>query len=212
MIKHIENSQNQSYRFYCIWTALLLLFFPLLFSSCQETEYIPKPRAYPRVVVPEKAYEHYQPVDCPFSFEKPTYAEVIKDTLFFKQKPEHPCWMDMKFPDLNAQMHFSYKTIEKREDLAKLLNDAYKLNAKHFKKADYSDDSLFITKNGVYGIYYKVGGDAASSTQLAITDSVNHFIWTSLYFKETPNADSIRPIVQFLRKDIDRMIETFRFE
>ncbi len=191
---------------------LLTIFGIALLSAC-SSDAIPKPKAYPRLMLPQKAYKSYAPEDCPYSFEHPVYATPNSDTVFFKQKAQDPCWLDLKFPGLNAQMHFSYKEMnQKGNDLATLVRDAYKMNLKHVRKADYIEDSAFVTKQGVYGIYYLVGGDAASSTQIVLTDSTKHFIWASLYFKETPNEDSIGPVVDFVRKDIDHLIETFRWK
>ncbi len=193
-------------------TFLLLCILIFLHTGCQEESYTPKPRGYPRVELPSKSYELFQPANCPFSFEKPTYTYVQKDTVFFRQLPDDPCWMNLDFKGLNAKVHMSYKPIEKEGDLIKYLKDAYKLNSKHVKKADYIEDSVFVTPKGAYGIYYIVGGDAASSTQLAITDSINHFIWASLYFNTAPNADSIAPINNFVRADIQHLINTFEWK
>ena len=70
-----------------------LCFYPLpvlaaLFLSSCHGEYTPKPKAYPRVIYPERKYEMYDPKDCPFKFEKPVYATVTQDTVFFGQKNE----------------------------------------------------------------------------------------------------------------------------
>jgi hypothetical protein len=52
-----------------------LLTFLLLLSSCNN-EYTPKAKSYPRVNFPEHKYETFNPVDCPFRFEKPVYANA----------------------------------------------------------------------------------------------------------------------------------------
>lgn len=201
----------QSYRS-LFTTFLLLCIIILLQTSCQEESFTPKPRGYPRIELPAKDYALYEPTNCPFTFEKPNYVGMQKDTVFFRQLPENPCWMNLDFKDLGAKVHMSYKTIEKDGDLVRYLKDAYKLNSKHVKKADYIEDSVFITPNGAYGIYYTVGGDAASSTQFVITDSTRHFIWASLYFNAAPNADSIAPVNRFVRADIEHLINTFKWK
>lgn len=193
-----------------ILSIIILVAITNLLSSCGEAVYTPKPRGYPRVVFPEHTYQVYKNTDCPFSFEQPKYATVIKDSLFFKEAPENPCWMDVVFPNFNAQLHLSYKEVKGgQKNLSKLIEDAHKLNAKHFIRADFSEDSLINTKNGVHGLFYEVGGNAASPNQFFVTDSTNHFIWASLYFKSPPNEDSLAPIVKFIRKDIDHLLNTF---
>ncbi|MGB0839614.1 MAG: hypothetical protein ACPGXL_05715 [Chitinophagales bacterium] len=188
-----------------------------LLQSCTEDNYFPKPRGYPRVELPNHAYQSYQPDNCPFQFEHPTYANIINDPSLLiggrKVPPPNACWMDVDFKDLNAKIHLSYKDMSKQGDnLGKLIEDAYKMNSKHVMKADYMEDSAFITKNGVFGIFYEIGGDAATSTQFFVTDSINHFVWASLYFSSPPNEDSIAPMVNFIRKDIDQMINSFEWK
>jgi len=197
---------------YSVLNIICYATFIILLNACRA-DYSPKPRGYPRVVLPTGNYELYKASDCPFSFKHPNYTKIVKDTLFFRGKPENDCWFDISYPDLNARIHMSYKAMgNEKNELIKLISDAYKLNSKHMRVADYIDDSTFITKNGVYGIHYKVGGDAASSTQFLVTDSINHFIWASLYFKHAPNEDSIAPYVHFIRQDIDTLINSFQWQ
>lgn len=192
--------------------ALFLGGIMILIAACTGTDYVPKPHGYPRVVLPPKGYEPYSPMGCPFSFEKPTYSVISKDSTFARIRPDDPCWLNLDFPNLNAQIHLSYKAIDRQNTLTKLINDAYKLNMKHVKMASAMEDSLFRTANGVVGVYYVVEGNAASSTQFYLTDSLKNFMWASLYFREAPNEDSIAPIVRFLRQDIDHMVKTFAWK
>ncbi|MGB3235596.1 MAG: hypothetical protein WBA94_06980, partial [Ferruginibacter sp.] len=73
-------------------------------------------------------------------------------------------------------------------------------------------DSLFLTKNGVTGVFFKVGGNAATAKQFFLTDSVKNFIRGALYFSSTPNADSLKPVQEFLQKDMEHLINTFRWK
>ena len=63
-------------------TTLLLLIVPIIASifltGCTE-ESIPKPRGYFRIAKPEKSYVAYSDPACPYSFEIPDYAKVVKD-------------------------------------------------------------------------------------------------------------------------------------
>ena len=195
-----------------------LIFLLMSFMTMQgcggEDDYIPKPKAYPRVIYPVKAYQNYQPEDCPFHFEIPKYAKGIKDSLFFNKAPDNPCWMDVKFEDFNASVHISYKAVGKgSNELNKLINDAYKLNTKHVIRADFIEDSLINNpKEKLYGLFYEVGGNAATPNQFYLTDSSKHFIWASLYFNSTPNEDSIAPIASFIKKDLLHLLDTFEWE
>lgn len=178
--------------------------------SCGEEVYTPKPKGYPRILFPERGYTLYEGSFCPFSFQAPVYAKIVRDTLYFDEKPEHPCWLNVNIPSLNATIHLSYKSVQ-GNSLAKLLEDMHKMTYKHAIRADYIEDQYISTSNGTFGLLYNVGGNAASSYQFFLTDSSQHFIRGALYINATPNADSLAPVVQFLKQDIDQLINTLEW-
>ncbi len=175
-------------------------------------EYTPKPKAYPRMDLPEKAYQHFKNDGCPFAFDIPQYAEVEKEPdLRHKNEGEH-CWMNVVFKDMNAKFHLSYKEINDKAKLAMLIEDAHKLTSKHIKKAEYIDQRNIATPNKVYGLFSDVGGNTASSMQFFVTDSIQNYLYGSLYFSTTPNYDSIQPAIEFLKKDMLHLIDTFEWK
>lgn len=184
----------------------------ILLSSCHG-DYTPKPKAYPRVIYPEKKYELYQPEGCPFSFEKPVYANVVRDTVFHGQKlKDDQCWLNVQFPTLNGVINLTYKDINDTMKVERLIDDAHKMAFKHTKKANYIDEVRLQTKNGGGGLLYDLGGDAASNVQFFLTDSNKHFIRGALYFYSPPNADSIAPVLDFVKQDLEQMIRTFEWK
>src|SRR5205085_137262 len=91
--------------------AVAVLFFALALSSCNG-DYSAKPKAYPRVVFPERKYELYDPGSCPFEFEKPVYARVSRDSVYFgRYIPQDQCWLNVNFPSLNGTINLTYKAI-----------------------------------------------------------------------------------------------------
>lgn len=58
---------------------------------------------------------------------------------------------------------------------------------------------------------YSVGGNAASAYQFIATDTMQHFIRGALYFDVTPNADSLRPMNEFLKDDMEHMMMTMKW-
>lgn len=197
-----------------IWYSAVGICFLLFLCMACEADYTPKQRAYPRVVLPEQhSYQTYHYAPCPFTFDYPTYAQIRRDTVFFDKPTENPCWFDILYPSLNAVINVSYKEVGKNSNsLVKLVEDAHKMNSKHIIKADYMEDSLLRNPQGVEGIFYTVGGNAASPIQLVLTDSVQHFIWASVYFNNEPNADSIAPVLDFMRQDVDQFVRSFRWK
>lgn len=183
----------------------LFLMLIVFFSSCEEN-YSPKPRAYFRIELPKKNYQNYAS-DCPYTFAYPTYAKVITDNRPNSEK----CWINIDYPQFDARIHISYKHVEK--NLAKYLEDSRTLTYKHIVKAsDIREDIVTDDSSKVYGLIYDVKGDAASPMQFYLTDSTQHFLRGSLYFNSAPNYDSILPVLEFIKKDVYYMMNTFEWK
>jgi gliding motility-associated lipoprotein GldD len=193
-------------------SCVLCLMSCVLLTSCHN-DYTPKPKAYPRVILPERKYELYEAPGCPFKFEKPVYANVSRDSIYFgKRIKNDQCWMDVNFPMVNGTINLTYKDINDTMKLERLVEDAHKLSFKHTTKADYIDEIRIQNDHGIGGILYDVGGDAASNVQFFLTDSTRHFIRGALYFNNPPNTDSMAPVVAFVKEDMKRMLKTFEWK
>jgi gliding motility-associated lipoprotein GldD len=186
----------------------LFLVLPLLFILSCKQNFTPKPKSYPRVDFPEKKYQKYSG-ECPFTFEYPVYARIEKDD----SKDAQPCWFNILFLPFNARLHLSYKPINDLKQLNRFTEDARDLVYKHSVKAEEINENLIQDKNpGVYGMYYDLQGNTASAIQFYLTDSSQHYLRAALYFKVHINRDSLDPMVNFLRDDIYRMINTFKWK
>jgi gliding motility-associated lipoprotein GldD len=213
-MRHLHRPQLRNFigNSYAALHVGFLLAFSMVLAGCHG-DYSPKPKAYPRVVFPERKYEMYDPADCPFKFEKPVYTEVVHDTTYFGEKlVSDKCWLNLDFRTLNGTINLTYKEISSASPLEKLAEDAHKLSFKHTRKADYIDEIRIQNDHGVGGILYDVGGDAASNVQFFLTDSNKHFIRGALYFNNEPNADSMAPVVSFVKEDMNRMLKTFQWK
>lgn len=192
--------------------ALLLVFYSLFLSSCHG-DYSPKPKAYPRVIFPEQKYDLYNPVNCPFKFEKPVYALVQRDSTYMNRELSADlCWLNVYLNPLNGVINLTYKDIENPKQLEQLIEDAHKLAFKHTKKANYIDEVRIENPHGAGGILYDLGGDAASNVQFFLTDSNKHFVRGALYFYNQPNADSMEPVLNFVKTDIEHLLKTFEWK
>lgn len=186
---------------------LFLLLFLLVFSACQS-DYAPKPRGYYKIDLPEKKYQQYR-ADCPYSFDYPVYSKIQPD----KASGARPCWMDVEFPRFNGRIHLSYHPITSQEVFNELVEDARKLAFKHTVKATAIDEAVIsFPEKKVYGVYYSIDGNTASSVQFFLTDSTKNYLRGALYFHEQPRLDSIQPVLDFLKKDIDVMIKSFQWK
>ncbi len=181
----------------------------LCLAACTGNhDYSPKPRGYFRIIFPKKRYRIYNEA-CPFTFVYPTYAKIEPDT-----KPDaKPCWLNMRFPQFNGTLHLSYEHINSKKEFYELVEDAHKLTFEHTVKATSIDQGIIAYPDrNVYGIYYTVDGNAASSVQFFLTDSTKNYIRGALYFYTEPRLDSIQPVLTFVKQDVDLMIKSFRWK
>ncbi len=185
---------------------LLAFLINLLLFSCGN-DYVPKPRGYFRIDLPEKQYRLLDSI-YPYTFEYPVYAQIIPD----KFAPDEPYWINIDFPQFKGRLHLSYKVID--NNLADYLEDARTMVVKHIPKASAINEELIINEHDkTFGLIYEIKGiGAASPYQFFITDSTKHFLRGALYFNIVPNNDSLAPVIDFLKQDIEQMINTFKWK
>ena len=173
---------------------------------CCKRHYTPKPAGYLRIDFPEKAYQVYDST-CPFSFEYPVYGKITTDT----SRIAEPCWINIEIPRFGGKIHLSYKTVNK--NLNTYIEDSRTLAYKHTVKADAITETLYTSnERKVYGLLYEIKGDAASNVQFYVTDSSRNFLRGSLYFNIQPNADSLAPVIDFVKDDIIHLVETLKWK
>ncbi|MBC8053550.1 MAG: gliding motility lipoprotein GldD [Sphingobacteriaceae bacterium] len=190
---------------YLIFISLLLIILSGCFSG---GDYTPKPRGYFKIDLPEKKYQTYNGA-CNYSFDYPVYASVFADS----SKESSPCWLNIAFQQFNSRIHLSYQPFTSPKTFNALVEDARKLAFTHTVKATAIDEAwINYPDHKVYGIFYTIKGNTASSIQFFLTDSTKNYLRGALYFNELPRQDSIQPVLDFIKKDIDVMIKTFRWE
>lgn len=184
-----------------------LFTFCISLASCTQ-DYSPKPRGYFNIKFPEKKYQTYSS-NCPYTFDYPAYAKVLPDN----QRDSKPCWLDVAYPEFNGRIHLSYQPINSKAQFDQLVEDARTFAFKHTVKATAIDEGIIsYPERKVYGIYYSIDGNTASSVQFFLTDSTKNYLRGALYFNEQPRLDSIQPVLDFVKKDIDVMIKSLKWK
>ena len=179
--------------------SVLLLVALGLFSCNEET--VPKPASQLRLEYPAPKYTAL-PTNCPFSFDVNTVAQLKNNS----------CSYEIQYPKMKATVYLTYKEVH--NDIDKLLLDAQNLTYKlHTLKADDILEQPFVNPNKkVFGMFYKVGGNAATNALFYATDSTKHFMTGSVYFYAKPNYDSILPATQYVQNDMRRIMETMKWK
>ena len=188
---------------------IILAFFALA-TACDDDEdkiYSPKPRGFFKINFPEKNYRLYDSI-CPYSFEIPTYASMSQD----KHMGAEPCWLNLNFTQFKATLHLSYKEVSDT-NLNRFFEDSRDFAIRHQIKATGLDEMVVIRDSSkVYGLIYDIAGNTASSVQFYLTDSTKHFLRGALYFNTVPNIDSLKIVIDFIRKDILHLVQTTKWK
>ncbi len=214
--------------FFCNRYLIVLVILAALIFSCNST-YTTKRPGFFRINFPERKYTGFAKEGVPYSFEYPVYANIVQDTTYFDNNPDNNKWYNIDFPTFGAKIFLSYKEIGGKSlykvkqpngiykdslginNFDKMVGDAFKLTYKNDVVATSINDSLMHTPNGVTGIFFRVGGNAATAKQFFLSDTTKHFIRGALYFDVTPNADSLKIVQDFLQADLDHIINSFRW-
>jgi gliding motility-associated lipoprotein GldD len=210
---------------------LILIAAVVLFLAACNSTYSSKKEGYFVIDFPEKKYQVFDEPGFPYSFEYPSYAKIVQDTsTFFDNNPENNYWRNIDFGQFNAKIYLSYKAIGGKSlykiklpngaykdslgtnEYDRMIADAFKLTNKNEEKATRKSDSTFTTSTNISGMLFKLYGKVATYRQFFMTDTSKNFIRGALYFYASPNADSLQPVVNFLQKDIDHMINTFKWK
>ena len=160
-----------------------------------STNYTPLPKGYFRIDLPKKTYQKTN-INCPFTFNYLQNASLTDN---------RNCWFDITYMSLNAKIHCTYKKIN--GNLYQLIEDAHNLVYNHVVAADGIKETMFYNKNTA-GLLYSLEGNAATPVQFFVTDSTKHFLRGALYFNCEPNADSLKPVINYIKKDIEELMSS----
>ncbi len=179
----------------------IIWFVAILFIIGCSEEYIPKPKAYLNLEYPEQSFISL-PVERSYVFDILTNVTTI---------PLPQNWLKITYPELKASVDITYRPVN--NNLKELFLEAEKLVLEHTIKADFITWRDFERPEAkVYGKMCEIGGNAASQVQFHVTDSSKHFLKGSLFFYAKPNYDSIYPAVEYVKKDMIRIMETLAWD
>lgn len=186
--------------------SLLGLLCALVLASCSNENTIPKEPTYLRPNFPPSTLVNYQG-DCGYRF-KISSLYTIKDVI--DNTGNKTCHKDFDLGPLQATMHFTF--IEMDKPLSAYLNfamskvDEHKVLASGIKTTEF-----YYDKNRVFGNLFLIEGNVATPIQFYFTDSTRHFASGIVYFNAKPNYDSLRPSIEYLSKDLQKMIGSFEW-
>lgn len=194
------------------------LFYILLIAQCSllvscgkkgdNQDFMPKPKGYNRIDLPSTKYlpmtENH-----PYSFQYSNHAVLKPDTVRWAE----PHWMYVYYPEFRAMIQLTYKPLNgDKAKLAKLIDDAHKLAAKHHQKAYSIQDLVLKTPSGKTAMLMELEGEVPTYLQFYTTDSTKHYLRGALYFNTSLKSDSLAPVIEYLKKDVIQLLKTLEWK
>ena len=176
-----------------IYVSIIMLFCGAMLTSCKPKALPePKPMGYFRIDLPQ---HQYRPMDTslPFRFEQSVFAQTS-----IEQQKNNTLWITVSYPDLKASFRFTCFQVNKADSLRKLMISEDKMVKFHYQKADDVQYSVIqAPESNLWGQTYEIfGKEVATPLQFWLTDSAHYFVRATLYFDDTPNNDSLQPVIQ----------------
>ncbi len=191
---------------------LFILITLIIACSCGEnTTYVPRPKGFNHISLPEHSYVTIKDAkqSLPYTFEVSTLAKVYDDTTNWKNKKKYYKIID--YPQFDSKIHITYKEIHNNEDsLYSFLKESFRLMDGHNKKAHSIEERAeTIGKHPV--IFFELEGEVPSTYQFCTHDTSTHFLRGALYLQVADKNDSLAPIIDYVKQDIDHLIETLEW-
>lgn len=175
--------------------------------GCGNSDYLPKPRGYNRIDLPEHSFQPL-PDSLPYSFQYSKYAKILKDTSWIAER----YWIDLYYPQMDANIQLTYKPIDKEGLTKEYVSDSYRLTSQHNVKAYAIEETIIELPNGDFASVTELEGEVPTQFQFHVSDSSQHFLRGALYFKTATKNDSLAPVISYLKEDILYMLQTLEWE
>ncbi len=178
----------------------------LLFSACDQT-FLPKPQGYNRIDLPPHQFVKLAD-GYPYTLDYSESAFVEKDSFNLAEET----WINLNYQGFGAKVHLTYKKIDGDQvDFKMLSEDAFKLTAKHQKKAYGIDEAILVTPEGYAGVVAELDGEVPTQFQFFVTDSTKHFLRGALYFNTATKNDSLMPVIEYIKVDMAHLMNSVKF-
>jgi gliding motility-associated lipoprotein GldD len=186
--------------------SLIALIITGLFLACSSSDFVPKPRGYNYIALPEPAYQKLSSDSLYYTCEYSKYAKMIphknKKTM---QVVDYKCF--------GAKIWLTYFPIKNNVDtLEQLIYTTYKLLQKNNVRADAIANDTIRTASGKTATIFYLEGDVPTQYQFYYHDSTTNFLRGALYFETAQKNDSLAPVIEFVKKDINHMINTLEWK
>lgn len=179
-----------------------------LLQGCEQA-YQPKQVGYHKIDLPAAEYQLFDSASFPYSFEYNKVAKPLQD----KSKNAELYWLDLKYPSFDADVQITYKPVNgNMAVLHEYIEEVRLLANKHNVKASMIAEQGYQTADGHKAYIFLLGGQVPTQFQFYTTDSAKHFFRGALYFKMADRNDSLQPVIDYISKDMERLLSTLKFK
>ncbi len=185
---------------------LTLVTLIVLIVGCNGTNPVPKPPTYLRLELPEPVYIAYTD-SCSYTFN----LSKLYTATNAPDQTEGTCHKRIDLGPLNGMAYIRYWDMI--EPLSYYVNSANDEIDKHKQKADnIVSETIIRPKDRVFGSFFELQGDVATPFQFYLTDSTSRFLYCEVLFNSTPNYDSLRPTLDYLKRDLTEFMNTLKWK
>ncbi|MFN5912246.1 MAG: hypothetical protein ACK45H_12980 [Bacteroidota bacterium] len=186
-----------------------LLVITLILMGCGDDITVPKPPTYLRMDLPDHDYER-KITPCGFSMELPSFFS-INDIA--GNTNNGPCNLEVDMGPLNGTLYMFYYPLKSDDTLSRFINFSNDKVDDHKLKASAINDKRIIRKDKkVFGTFFELQGDVATNYQFYLTDSSQHFIRAEVLLNCRPNYDSLKPVLDYLKIDLEKIVQTLEWK
>ncbi|MBF0596876.1 gliding motility lipoprotein GldD [Faecalibacter rhinopitheci] len=172
----------------------------IFFMSCSDQSEAVKPLGQVRLEYPVAEYIEFKE-ETPYKFEYSNFGKIKKG----KQKD----WYIINYPKMKANIYLTYFPVNSKQDLILKIKESERFVQDQTVKASFISPQIFeFPEKKVFGTLYELGGNSAINLQFHATDSIHNFVSGSVYFSTEPKADSLAPAIEYIKKDVQQLIET----
>ena len=177
-----------------------IIFLALIVFSCNNNVNLPKQKAY---FAPEFEIPTYKKIslDCNYTFNINFQASInnIKN-----------CNYEIYYKNLNAKIFINQIVLS--NSIEKLLNTFNQKINENSRLSDQIIQSNYVNiDKKIYSKLYSFVGNSPSNIQFYVTNQTDKFLTGSLFFETEPNYDSLFPYIDYIRNDIKKMVDSFRW-
>jgi gliding motility-associated lipoprotein GldD len=143
-----------------------------------------------------------------FSFELPDLFTPKN----FEQAKNNYSVQEIDLGPLNGTLFLYYIRIPAADSLPQIINFANDKVDEHKIMADKIDfEQIIRPQKRVFGTFFELKGNVATNYQFYLTDSLTHFMRGEVLLNCRPNYDSLRPALQYLKKDLKVLVNSFKW-